>query len=354
MWKNVPVYLEDLQHIAADSNIPWHELDGKTVLVTGATGLIGSNIVNALLYYGEKAAAAPRVLALVRNEEKARRIFGDQLAEHGEQLSFIVGDVCNPVEIKETVDYIIHAASETASRSFVDHPVETIHTAVAGTWNMLELAKEKKVQAFVYLSSMEVYGTPKTEEAVDELSGTNLDTMQVRSSYPTSKRMCESLCTSCYSEYGVPAKVVRLTQTFGPGIDYQDQRVFAEFTRCAMEKRDIILHTDGSTKRNYLYTRDAVTAILTILLKGENGKAYNAANEKTFCSIWEMANLVSSECANGTIGVQIEIKENRQFGYAPTLKMNLRTGRLNELGWKATVDLAEMYQRVITAIQQTV
>ena len=133
--------------------------------------------------------------------------------------------------------------------------------------------------------------------------------MKVRTSYPESKRMCESLCTAYASQYSVPVKVLRLTQTFGPGVRYDDGRVFAEFARCAIERRNIVLHTDGATRRSYLYTADAVSAILTVLLKGIAGEAYNAANEATFCSIREMAQLVCSECAGGKIGVEIQLEE---------------------------------------------
>lgn len=151
--------------------------------------------------------------------------------------------------------------------------------------------------------------------------------------------MCEALCTAYVAQYGVPAKIVRLTQTFGPGVAYDDGRVFAEFARCAIEKRNIVLHTKGETKRSYLYTEDAAAAILTVLLKGESGQAYNAANEETYCSIREMAQLVAEECAKGEIGVDIQIEDESKFGYAPVLRMNLDTRKLRNLGWRAKVDL---------------
>lgn len=351
MWKGSPVLLEDLQNTLADDNIPWHELDGKTVLVTGATGLIGSNIVNTLLYYGEQTDDPPRVLAFVRDEEKARRVFAQQLDEHEDLLSFVVGDVCSPVQAPGPVDYIIHAASETASRNFVQHPVETIRTAVMGSWNMLELAREKNVRGFLYLSSMEVYGTPATDGEIDESAGTDLDTMQVRSSYPGSKRICESLCASFLAEYRVPAKVIRLAQTFGPGVRYHDSRVFAEFARCVIENRDIVLHTEGKTERSYLYTADAVAAILTVLLKGEVGNAYNAANEDTYCSVYDMAAMVCEQCAQGRIHVRKELVDSSGFGYAPTLKMNLCAGKLRALGWRAGVNLPDMFHRMILVMR---
>ena len=216
---------------------------------------------------------------------------------------------------------------------------------------MLELAKRKNVSGIVYLSSMEVYGAPETDEKIRENHATNLQTTEVRTSYPESKRMCESLCVAYASEYQVPAKIVRLTQTFGPGVNYNDGRVFAEFARCAIEKRNIVLHTKGETKRNYLYTLDAVMAILTVLVKGASGEAYNAANENTYCSIYEMAKLVAKEIANGEIKVEIKEEDTAKFGYAPPLKMNLDTTKLRALGWNATTNLVEMFTHLIQGMR---
>ena len=146
------------------------------------------------------------------------------------------------------------------------------------------------------------------------------------------------------------AKIARLTQTFGPGVSYSDERVFAQFARCAIEGKDIILHTEGKTKRSYLYTADAVRAILTILLAGENGQAYNVANEDTYCSISEMANLVTNRCAGGLIEVKYELDDISRYGYAPTLCMNLDTSKVRKLGWVAKYDLATMYDNMINAM----
>lgn len=308
----------------------------ETVLVTGATGLIGSNLIKYLLDNNYK------VIGLVRNIEKAKK----KLPENN-NLSFVIGDITEPIDIPDEVDYIVHGASNTSSKAFIAEPVEIINTAIQGTKNMLELAKEKKVKSFVYLSSMEVYGCPSTDEKIAEDHNTNLDTMSVRSSYPESKRMCECLCTAYYKEYGVPVKVIRLTQTFGKGVEYNDSRVFAEFARCAIEGRDIVLHTRGKTKRCYLSTDDAVSAIMTVMLKGKNGEAYNAANEETYCSIYEMAQMVAHECAGNKISVRIEIEDENKYGFAPVLRMNLDTSKLQSLGWKANGDLKFLFAELI-------
>ena len=314
----------------------YDELRGSRVLVTGATGLIGQTLIKRLLDLNTK------VVAVVRNTEKAKGLFGEN-----EGISYIVSDVTE-LEVNEYgIDYIIHAASNTSSKAFIYDPVGVINTAIEGTRRTLEIARLSDVTGYVYLSSMEVYGTPTTDEKIDELFPTNLNTMAPRSAYPESKRMCESLCASYASQYGVPAKVVRLTQTFGPGVQYNDGRVFAEFARCAIEGRDIVLHTKGETKRSYLYTEDAVDAILTVLVKGNNGEAYNAANEETYCSIYDMAEMVANECAGGKIRVVIKETDTTSFGYAPTLHMNLDTRKLQSLGWRAVMSLNDSYKKMI-------
>ena len=220
-----------------------------------------------------------------------------------------------------------------------------------GTSKVLEAAVKSNVKSMVFLSTMEVYGTPETDEKIFEDHGTNLDMAKIRSCYPESKRLCELLCSSYFSEYGVPVKTIRLTQTFGPGVGYSDGRVFADFARCLIEKRDIVLKTKGETKRNYLYLADAVTAILTVLTKGENGQLYNAANEATYCSIYEMAELVASLAEDESCHVVIDETGCEKRGFAPTLKMNLDTSKLRSLGWRPTCDLKQMFEILVSDMQ---
>ena len=236
MWTENKIFKEDLEYITSACFIDWQKFDNKTVFVTGATGLIGYTLVSALLYRNLKYKSNIKIIALVRNITKAKEKFSEQLKQNL-NLKFVVGDVENLPTINEEVDFIIHGANPTASNYFVENPVETIRTAVWGTNNILNLAKEKNISGLVYLSSMEVYGTPHTDELIDETHETTVDTMSVRSCYPEAKRLCEAFCASYADEYKVPAKVVRLAQTFGPGIEKNDNRVFAEFMRCAIKNR---------------------------------------------------------------------------------------------------------------------
>lgn len=342
------VYLEDIEKNVYSDKIDWKMLKDKMIFITGGTGLIGKLLVYTIAYANNIFNLNCKIIALVRNKEKATEIF-KELIEEDSKLELIEGDICNSLNyVYENIDYVIHAASQTSSKLFVEEPIKTINTAIDGTRNVLEFAKNKGVIKFIYLSTMEVYGRPDTDKKIDESCGNNLLTNEVRNCYPISKNMCENLCV-CYSKmYGFSTNILRLTQTFGAGVNYNDGRVFAEFARNAIEKKDIILHTKGETKRSYLYTGDAVNAILITMLYGKNNEIYNVANETTYCSISDMASIVAK--ANN-IKVKYDIEENiEKYGYAPKLCMNLDCRKIKQLGWKETINLEEMYSRLIKSM----
>lgn len=333
---------EDLEYIA-NYDLPYEKLRGRTVLVTGATGLIGVSLVRALLAIG-----GINVVALVRNEKKAIAIYGNAI---GASLKLLVADILKPIHIQDTVDYIFHCASVTASKMMVEQPVETLLTSIEGTRNILELAKEKTCKSVVYVSSMEVYGSfQESKEVVEDDLG-YIDLLKVRSNYPESKRLCENMCVAYYSEYNVPVKIARLAQTFGAGILPGENRVFAQFARSAIHEKNIVLHTKGQSEGNYCYTRDCVTGLLTILLKGTNSEAYNVVNPETHTTIAEMANMVAKKIANGKIKVVFDIPKDNVFGYAADTKMALNSGKLQALGWKPEIGLEEAYRRMIKGMR---
>lgn len=346
MWLKNEILKEDLENLLCLDYIEWDKLRGKTIFITGATGLIGFNLISGLIYADMKKSLELKIIALVRDYSKAICKFSEHLQD-SKCLEFLVGDVVNLPEIEKNVDYIIHAASPTASSFFIENPVETIKTAVIGTTNILDLARKMNVKGVIYTSSMEIYGAPKTEDVLSEEDLCYMNPLLVRNCYPESKRQCEALCAAYASEYNVPAMSVRLAQTFGVGIEKNDNRVFAEFARCAMEEKDIVLLTDGSSKRCYLYTMDAVSAILTVLLSGEPGTAYNAANAETYCSVKEMAEIVARTIGKSRIKVKVSENKEESKKFPPPHFYNLGTERISALGWKANRNLIEMYQRMI-------
>lgn len=340
---------EDLEFIA-NAVLPWKKLNGKAILITGATGLIGSQIVKALACRNRMAQERIHIIAGIRDKEKAAKVFHDIL--NRKEITFINTDASQPVEIESPIDYIIHTASITASKEFVTHPVEVISTAIDGMRHILDLAKAKHVQGVVYLSSMEAFGviagkTGKSSE--NDLGYIALN--NPRSCYPESKRMAECLCSAYASEYSIPVKIARLSQTFGAGILYSENRVFAQFAKSAIEQKDIVLHTRGLSWGNYCYTSDTILAILTLLFKGEEGETYTITNEESNVRIKDMAQLVADKIAGGKIKVIFDIPEsNLTFGYAPDTELHLSSAKMRALGWHAEISLEESYRRLIKSM----
>lgn len=342
MLKNSEIFMEDLSRIES-ADIPWERFRDKRVLVTGGTGLIGMTTLFALMHVNEKRGLGMELFAVVRDTAKAERIFGSARDRKG--LTFLKGTMEELPPLPGQIEYWIHGACPTASAFMTQHPVEVIRTSVEGTINLLEQAAVRGAEGFVYLSSMEAYGEVRTEDALGEKDLGRIDLSRTRSSYPESKRMCEMLCTCYAGEYKVPAMSIRLAQTFGPGVDYNDRRVFAMMTRCAINGEDIVLATKGTSRHPYLYTAQAVTAILTVLLRGKPGETYNAANPATYCSIFEMGEMVADKISKGEIHVRVDEKGDASKYPAPSY-LNLDISKIEALGWSPSEDLVWMYKRL--------
>lgn len=334
---------EDIQDFV--SSFPLRDLlHNRTILITGATGLIGSNLVHCLLALDCKI----KVVAPIRDLKKAVRIFSQNELENMrliecDIISYNYDALCD-------IDYIVHCAAPTASKYFIEHPVETFDVIYSGTKVLLNYARKRQIKGFVFLSSLEVYGEIYDDsKPVCEDSQGYLDIMAVRSSYPMAKRAAENLCCLYAAEYGVPVMVARLTQTTGAGIALDDNRVIAQFARLATYGNDIVLHTTGESARPYCYTTDAVSAILYILFKGQKGNVYNVANENTYISARDMAEFVRVNF-NPSIKVRVELKND--MGYAPVTKLNLSTEKLKGLGWLPRYGLYEMFDRLIKSLSE--
>lgn len=336
--------LDDDFNYILKSNINFKNFTNKTVLITGATGLIGSLLVRFLLYINKVRKINVKVLAVVRNLEKAKSIFG---TVNDDYLDFIVCDLIKDnIVYNGKIDYIIHAAAITKSKTIIEHPVETINLSVIGTNKLLKLALENNVKSFIYISSMEVYGQPTTNGKVNERQIGKIDLSSIRSCYPESKRVAELLCRSYFKEYGLNIKIARLAQTFGAGVLPSESRIFVQFARSIIENKDIILHTSGRSEGNYVYSSDALKALLLLLFKGEPGEEYNVSNEENHLTIYDMAKLVQEQFGNEHTKVRIVIP-NENTGYAPDVKLWLDNSKLKALGWEPKVDLKESYSRLI-------
>lgn len=329
----------EIDRLLADASIPWESLDGARILITGATGVIGFNLVESLLAYSITRDNPPHVIVHSRNAGAAKRRFAS-VPGH-EFCSYYEGDIRNTLNLDSSIDYIVHAASITDSGSFISKPVDVIETSLCGTRNILEFAKDKRAKGVVFLSTMEIYGLNQSGDKLEEDNFGSFDALSVRNCYPESKRMSENLCCAYFSQHGVPVTIARLAQSFGPGVRRGDQRVFSYFTECVLSNSDIVLRTKGNSKRTYVYTLDAVSAILILMLRGARGEAYNVANEETYCSVLEMAEMVSKVIAQGAITVQMKLEDCPQ--YLPPHYLNLSSGKLRSLGWMPKYSLEDMY-----------
>lgn len=336
---------EDLEEIIHSPIIDWTKLKDKSILITGATGLIGSILVKALLLKNKKENLNVKLFLLIRDLNEAKKVFKNE-----DNIHYIISDIKNYEPENLKLDYIIHGASPTKSKYFIEKPVETMDISIIGTKNILEQAKISNIKSMVYLSSMEMYGILNSNDVKENVQGF-IDPLNVRSSYSQSKRTCELYGYSYYNEYDVPIKFARIAQTFGAGISSKENRVFKVFADAVLSQQDIILKSDGSTVINFSYTTDTVIGILCILLNGKNGEAYNLVSDKTNMTILDSAKWLTNVYGNENIGVKIEIpKENS--GFAPSNKMVLNNEKIKSIGWNFKYDLKEGYDRLLKYLKE--
>lgn len=334
---------EDFDNIL-NSELDVDEFKDQHFFITGATGLIGSLLVKFLIYANKIRSLNIEIYAMIRNPDKAKRIYKNCDLSH---VHFVIAHLGqNDLKCDAQIDYIIHPAAITQSKLMIQKPIETIQTAVNGTEEILKFATLKNVKSMVYVSSMEVYGNINKKNKVIEQDLGFIDLTSARSSYPESKRMCELLCTAYSDEYHLNVKIARLAQTFGAGVLSSENRVFAQFAKSVINNQDIILHTTGISEGNYIYTADVVKGLLFLLIKGSTKEAYNISNENNHMTIKEMANLVIDNFGSLSEKVVIDIpKEN--MGYAPDVHLWLSNKKMKELGWKPTYDMYQSYKRMI-------
>ena len=340
------IVTEDLEAITRAA-LPWDDLAGRTVLVTGAAGFLPAYMVETLLFLNEKRPdQKTRVLGLVRHEGRARARFAAY--EGRPDLKLVVGDVSGPVDFGEPVHYIIHAASQASPKYYKSDPVGTLSANIAGTQRLLEMAREQGTKSFLFFSSGEVYGRISDAQVpTREDDYGPVDPMDVRSCYGESKRMGETLCVAWHAQYGVPARVARPFHTYGPGMSLDDGRVFADFVADIVAGRDIVMKSDGRATRAFCYLADAAAGFFTVLLKGTSGEAYNVGNDKAESSILDLAlRLVALFPEKDLRVVQQPVPTD---GY---LQSKISRGcpeisRARALGWEPTTTIEDGFKRTV-------
>jgi len=347
-----PIIEEDVARIVAH-NLPWQAFAGKTILVSGANGFLPAYAVETLLYLNERERGMNcRVIGLARNREKARRRFAHLLDRP--DFAIVVQDVTKPAAIPVPVDFVIHGASQASPKFYSKDPVGTLSANTLGTYNLLSFARDSRAEGFLFISSGDVYGHVEPERIPnDENLYGPLDPTQVRSCYGESKRMGETMCAAFGHQFGVPAKIVRPTHTYGPGVALDDGRVFADFTANVVRGEDIVLKSDGSARRAFCYLADAVLGFFTVLLKGEAGQAYNVGNESCEVSMLELAQLMVNLFPERGLSVRFEGRPASN-PYMPSKvgRGSLDTTKLRGLGWRPTTDLSEGFKRTVLSFEE--
>ena len=325
--------------IITDSAVNWNMYLNSTVLVTGATGRLGRYIFETLADIDLNFNLNMKILGLVRSERKAQEIFGNLL--NLPNIHVLYQNVNSPIEYDESIDYIFHTAGPAAPKDY-DAPVETLWAHVNGTHNVMECARLHQTKRVFYVSTVEVYGEWKSDEKIKETDMGVMQHLKARACYPEAKRLCETMLASYKQEYGISYCGVRLCHTLGPGVSLTDGRGFAEFMDCALQNKDIVLHSDGGAMRTYTYIADAVNAMFLIMDKGEDA-LYNVANEDNLISIRDLAEMIVKILPDRTCKVRFS-DEASKLQYLPFKLAILDTRKIRELGWKPVTDIETTFR----------
>lgn len=315
----------------------------KNILITGATGLVGSLLVKAFAYANEIYGASAVIYAVVRDETKAESVLDGYLPN---EINLVKQDLSEALTTElPKIDYIVHAAAITKSKTMVQRPIDVINTSLVSTQSLLRLAQANSAK-MLYISSMEYYGTlPEGTLATEDQLG-YIDLSSARSCYPESKRMCECMCNAYAHQYAVNVCSARLAQTFGAGVLKGENRAFMQFLRSALAGENITLKTEGLSETNYVNSIDAVKAILTLLATGASGEAYNVVNEETHSTIKDVAQLVIDEFSAGTSRLVFDIDTYNTSGYAADVKLRLSASKLEALGWSPQYGLIDSFKQL--------
>ena len=331
-------YKEDILRIFTE-NLPWNKLSGCSILITGATGLIGGCLVETLMMNPRRNY---QVYASGRNEERARIRFKSFLKDRG--FHFIQYDVMESLKSDVNFDYIIHAASNASPNFFIQKPVEIIKSNIDGVANLMEYGLKHGMKRFLYVSSGEVYGEGDGRIFTEDYSG-YVNPTSPRSCYPSSKRAAETLCVSYAAEYGADVVIARPCHVYGPHFTEQDNRVYTQFIRNVLNGEDIVMKSTGEQFRSWCYVVDCVFAMLHILLKGTCGEVYNIADANSSISIRELAEIIA---AIGDRKVVIDLPNaDEKRGFNPVTKSVFVTERLEKLGWSVTGTMQEKMEHTL-------
>lgn len=335
---------DDLKQIIA--TIPYEMCEGQTFLITGANGFLASYMVDTLMYLKQSGFVKRcSVIALCRSREKAERVFEEWMKD--EDFHLLIQPVEEKLLYGGRIDYIIHAASCSTTHLFESNPADIMAANMVGSYHLLELARQKQVKSFLFFSSGAVYGEVETSE-ICEKEMYAIDYLKPKNSYAVGKRSGEALCSAYWKQYHVPAKGVRISHTYGPGIDLNDGHVYSDFAKSIVERKNLVIKGDGLACRPFCYVSDAIRAFYLILFHGEGGEMYNMAHNAMNVTIKELADLLT-ETVFPERRLQVVI-ENPSMEEKPH-KVKVNVDKLERLGWRAEVNLEQGFRRLVSSIE---
>ena len=346
---NNNLYKEDLKYIG-ELELPWERLKDKSMLISGATGMIGSLLVD-VIQYKNQAGLNCTIYALGRNELKAKERFS--YCWETSNFKFIEHDINIPLEQNELnkVDYILHMASNTHPVAYATDPIGTIQANVMGTFHMLEFAAVHNATRVAFVSSNEIYGENRgdTEKFSEEYCG-YIDCNTMRAGYPESKRCGEALCQAFIAQKNLDVVIPRLTRSYGPTLLMSDTKALSQFIKKGIAHEDIVLKSAGTQYYSYAYAADAVAGLLTILLCGEKGEAYNVSDKESDIMLKDLAAIVADVCGTRVV---FEIPDDIEAaGYSRATKARLTNDKIKKLGYHAEYDIHKGIERTITILKE--
>ena len=339
------LYIEDIRYVA-NLALPWEKLKGKSLMLSGATGLIGSFLVDVIMEKNNTADLNCTVYALGRNEEKAKKRFSKYTNDS--HLVFIPYDVKLPFtrEDIDTVDYVLHLASNTHPMQYAMDPIGTITTNIIGLQNLLDFAVTHNTTRFAFASSNEIYGENRGDvEFFDEKYCGYIDSNTMRAGYPESKRCGETLCQAYKAQKNLDVVIPRLTRSYGPTMLMTDTKALSQFIKKGLAGEDIVLKSAGTQYFSYQYMADSVSGLLYVLLCGESGEAYNIAEEHSDIMLKDLAAIIAGFKGKKVV---FEIPDAVEAaGYSTATKARLDGHKLKALGWKPRYDIRSGIERTM-------
>lgn len=343
------LYWKDIEETAGLA-LPWDKLQNSGMLVSGASGLIGTFLVDTIMYRNRNHALNCHIYAIGRNKNKAASRF--DAYENSTEFHFIEQDINSGPDGSRIppVDYIVHLASNTHPIAYATDPVGTITTNIIGTGNLLEFAVKCGSRRIAFASSNEIYGENKGDiELFDEDYCGYINCNTLRAGYPESKRCGEALCQAYIRQKGLDIVIPRLTRSYGPTMLMSDSKAISQFIKRGLAGEDIILKSEGNQYYSYTYVADAVSGLLTVLLKGKTGEAYNIADERSDIRLKDLAEYVA-----GVAGTKVVFElpdETEKAGYSTAVTARLNGHKLKRLGWQAKYDMQSGIQQTIAILK---